>query len=171
MAVSQNKTVELTGFLDFKIIMGWESYQDLDLLVVYKNEAQGFGVVYFNDVGSANEYPHLSFQDIEFTSLEVENQEVIVVSQMKVQQIWIFGWAFEYMLESDAIDFADNGLHVTITNQEKSFQTSPEDLGVGNLCRLGVITKDAQGVISFTNHSACFTVNPFQEIEEIFSYL
>jgi hypothetical protein len=171
MAVSQNKTVELTGFLDFKIIMGWESYEDLDLLVVYKNEDQQLGVVYFNDSGSANEHPHLSFQNIEFSSLEVENQEIVVVSQMKVQQIWIFGWAFEYMLESDAIDFADNGLHLKIANQEKSFQTSSDDLGIGNLCRLGVISKDAQGVISFTNHSVCFTVRPFQEIEEIFSYL
>ena len=172
MVIAKESKVELIGFSMWDIILRWTSFDDFDLLVVYEGEDQQRGVVYFTETGVADGYPYLLLNDeVDFSSTEKDNELSVTVFNMAVQKIWIFGWAFEYMLDRSKLDFADCGIHVVLQNQEKKLQTSAHDLIPGNLCRFGAIYKDEQEKIWFHNQSDCFTVDPFQEIEELYSFL
>ena len=170
MVVARGERITLANFASGAFELRWTSFEDFDLLAAYEGARRG--VIHFSNVGSLTEEPYLKLEDeVDLTSTDKDNEQRIVVPQMKVKTIWLFAWSFEHMLENASLYFKASGLHLEIQSGLMSWKTEPTDLTKGNLCRLGVLYRDDDGQLWFENHSEVFTTSAFQSIEELFAFL
>jgi hypothetical protein len=106
--------------------------------------------------------------DVDLTSIEMNNEQVVTINRFEVSTLWLFCWSFEHVEKQKSLDFKENAIKLSIETDQGSVQTSIDELSKGNICLLGRIHQSTSGVLSFTNESRCITVEKLKEIEELY---
>ena len=151
----------------------WDTILDLDIFVIYDTKEAKKDMIYFAQSGSQEKSPFIELLfDFEFSEIPVDNQQIMAISQMEVEKIWIFAWDFDAVQDGSTINFQEQKVFLEIRHPEQILLTSPEDLAEGNLALLGVLQKSSstQG-FSFCNISETRKIALPEQMEDLLQIL
>lgn len=163
---------------ELTVHLHWDAGLDLDIFAIYEAKDGQRGLVYFANSGSLEEFPFIELLfDFEFSEIPVDNQEIIAISKMEVDKIWIFGWDFDAVQEGVNINFQEQKVYLELRAKEQIVQTASADLGEGNLALMGIFQKGkskenavSEG-FSFTNCSEVRTIELPEQMEDLLKIL
>lgn len=169
---------ELLASEELTIHLHWDATLDLDIFAIYETKDGKRELIYFASSGSQEEFPFIELLfDFEFSEIPVDNQEIIALSKMEVEKIWIFAWDFDAVQEARTINFQEQKVFLEIRAPKKVLLTDPKDLGEGNLALMGVFRKLPSTIssspkrLSFSNLSEMRIISLPEQMEDLLNIL
>lgn len=174
----EKQTEVLLPVEELTIHLHWDTTLDLDIFAIFETKDGEKGMIYFANSGSLEEAPFIELLfDFEFSEIPVDHQEIIAISKMDAENIWIFGWDFDAVQDEHTLNFKEQDMFLEIRCQEQQFLTSAVDLSEGNIALMGLFQKrpatssaDSEQFY-FRNYSEVRTISLPEQMEDLLHIL